>query len=113
MGLLDNFAMRQQEKALRPFMTPDERLIEYDICHVDPGGQMPVILSNKAIYINGRQPGEKVRIDYANVADAASAGQRFAIETKSGNRLTFEVVGKPKGDLWETISHHVREAKGK
>lgn len=107
MGFLDNVAMRKAERALRPFMRSDERLIEYDIANINPiGRRVPVILSNRAVYF--QQGNQAIRIPYAEIVDVQALGlQMIAVATKSGNAYLLEIIGPPKGDLYDTITHHV------
>lgn len=108
MGLLDNMAIRRVGKNLRPFMRADERLVEYDICDIDPvGKKVPVVLSSRAIYLMA-QGRTAVRVPYANVIDLRSQGtQMLSVVTSSGNSFVLSVIGAPKGDLYDTIAHHL------
>lgn len=109
MGFLDNLAIRKAERSLRPFMRADERIIEYDIANVQQiGRNVPVVLTNRAIYFTG---GTSIRVPYEHILDLQARGRlMIAFSTKSGNAFLIEIVGAPKGDLYETISHHLEKA---
>lgn len=106
MSFLDNLAIRRAERGLRPFMRPDERIIEYDIANVEQiGSRIPVVLTNRAVYFVDR---DAVRVPYEHILDLQAQGRALvAFATKSGNTFVVEVVGSPKGDFYETISHHL------
>jgi hypothetical protein len=109
MGFLDNLALRKAERSLRPFMMADERIIEYDIADVDPiGKQIPVVLSNRALYFLEQRSEQGIRVPYANIMDVESKGNLLiGLATSTGNSYVIRVIGTPRGDIYETISHHL------
>jgi hypothetical protein len=90
-------------------MRQDERIIEYDVANVQQiGPKIPVVLTNRAIYFTGRT---SIRVPYEHILELQARGnQIIAFSTKSGNAFLIEIVGPPKGDLYETISHHLDRA---
>lgn len=116
MGFRDDTVSGQAEKRLRPFMRPDERIIECDIANarVESGGDVrtmgqniPVVLTNRAIYISSDPV---IRTPYAHVTDVqAFARGRILVSTRSGNNFLIDTVGATKGDIYDTVSHHLEK----
>ena len=105
MGFLDNVALRKAERNLRPFMRTDERIIEYDIAEVAQlGRNLPVVLSNRAVYFLSDPA---IRTPYAHILDLQARGPTVAFSTQSGNSFLIQIVGPPKGDIYDTIAHHL------
>ena len=88
-------------------MRSDERIIEYDIANVQQvGSKIPVVLTNRAVYFLANPA---VRTPYAHILDLQARGPIVAFATKSGNAFVVEILGPPKGDIYDTISHHLDE----